>query len=317
MTNKVFVTGSAGFIGTQTCIDLREKGYDVWGVDLVGDNSNSQIQDTFDSDKIKDILIENNIKTVIHFAADHEVGRSMSEPSVYYHNNIIAGINFLENCIKAGVENFIFSSSSSVYGDTESFPTVETTAKNPMSPYARTKSIFEDILLDYEKAYGINTLSLRYFNAGGADPELRNGYVQEPQSHVIPILARTFGLDETFTINGLDYDTPDGTCIRDYTHVCDLASAHVAAVSYMIDGGTEKVFNIGKGNGESVLEVFKAFRHFTKKTIPVMDGPRREGDVAKTFADISLAKKELNWEPQYTLHDMVRHAVNWENRDVL
>lgn len=314
MNKKVLVTGSKGFIGYQTYIQLVEQGFEVFGVDWASDLTRPGITVDFASDTTRTILRENNIKTVIHFAADHEVGRSVEEPSVFYNNNIVSSIKFLDKCIQAGVENFIFSSSSSVYGDNPDFPTTEGNRKDPMSPYGRTKHFFEEILKDYEHAYGIKTLSLRYFNAAGADPLNRHGYEQETYSHLVPILARCFGRGEPFTVFGNDYNTPDGTCIRDYTHVYDIAQAHIDAIHYLDRNGIYQVFNIGKGNGESVLEVIDAFRKYTGKDIEVNYGDRREGDPAKTFAAIELAINELQWMPKYTLNDIVEHAYKWENR---
>ena len=327
MNNKVLVTGSKGFIGYQTVLQLQEHGFEVFGVDWAKDPTRPGICVPFDktytypgicihfdSDTVRSILKANDIKTVIHFAADHEVGRSIEEPSVFYHNNIVSSIKFLDKCIQAGVENFIFSSSSSVYGDKPDFPTNEKNKKNPMSPYGRTKHFFEEILKDYERAYGIKTLSLRYFNAAGADPRNRHGYVQETYSHLVPILARCFGNDLPFTVFGNDYNTEDGTCIRDYTHVYDIAEAHIAAIDYLNINGTHQVFNIGKGKGESILDVINAFSEYTGKEIQYTYGKRREGDPSKTFADITLARNELLWSPKYTLADIVEHAYKWENR---
>ena len=314
MNKKVLVTGSKGFIGYQTVLQLQEQGFEVFGVDWAKDLTRPGVCVPFDSDTVRSILKSNNIKTVIHFAADHEVGRSVEEPSVFYHNNIVSSIKFLDKCIQAGVDNFIFSSSSSVYGDRPNFPTNEKNKKEPMSPYGRTKDFFEEILKDYERAYGIKTLSLRYFNAAGADPLNRHGYVQETYSHLVPILARCFGKDLPFTVFGNDYETEDGTCIRDYTHVYDIAQAHIAAIDYLNTNGIYQVFNIGKGKGESVLDVINAFSEYTGKEIQYTYGERREGDPSKTFADISLVTDELAWFPKYTLADIVEHAYKWENR---
>lgn len=314
MNNKVLVTGGNGYIGTQTVLALEERGYVPIVVDWENNPNKKSYTYSFDDNRVLDIMKEHNIETVIHFAADHEVGRSVEEPSVFYNNNIVSSIRFLDKCIQAGVKNFIFSSSSSVYGDNPVFPTTERNKKDPMSPYGRTKHFFEEILKDYERAYGIKTLSLRYFNAAGADPLNRHGYEQETYSHLVPILARCFGQGLPFTVFGNDYNTQDGTCIRDYTHVYDIATAHVAAIDYLNVGGKHQVFNIGKGNGESVLEVINAFKEYTGKEIEITYGERREGDPAKTFADIELAMSELLWVPKYKLSDIVEHAYKWENR---
>ena len=314
MNKNVLVTGGNGYIGHQTVIQLKENGFNPIVVDWVADAAKTSYTYSFDDNHVLEIMKVHEVETVIHFAADHEVGRSVEEPSVFYNNNILASVKLLDRCIQAGVKNFIFSSSSSVYGDNVDFPTTEATIKNPMSPYGRTKDMFEEILKDYEAAYGINTLALRYFNAAGADVLNRHGYVQEPQSHLFPILARCFGRELPFTVFGNDYDTPDGTCIRDYTHVSDIANAHISAIDYLNRERTHKVFNIGKGSGESVLDVINAFSEYTGKEIQVNYGDRRAGDPPKTFADITLAINELMWVPKYTLSDIVEHAYKWENK---
>ena len=314
MNKKVLVTGSKGYIGYQTYIQLQEAGYEVYGVDWSND-VRPGLTVSFDSDAVRSLIERQQIKTVIHFAADHEVGRSVEEPSVFYNNNVVSTIRFLDKCISRGVENFIFSSSSSVYGDLVGFPTSEKwDRKNPMSPYGRTKDMIEEVLKDYEKAYGIRTLSLRYFNAAGADPLMRNGYTQEPQSHLIPILARCFSKGTPFTLFGDDYDTPDGTCIRDYTHVWDIANAHILAIDYLRENDTKQVFNIGQGKGESIIDVIDTFREYTGKDIEINYASRRAGDSAQTHAGISSAKECLNWAPVYKLFDIVEHAYKWENR---
>jgi len=311
MKDSVLVTGGNGYIGTQTVLQLKAAGYEPVVVDWVADTAKSSYTYSFDDNAVLDIMKRHNIKSVIHFAADHEVGRSVEEPSVFYNNNVVSSIKFLDKCIQAGVEKFIFSSSSSVYGDDPEFPTTENNKKNPMSPYGRTKDMFEEVLLDYDRAYGIKTMSLRYFNAAGADPLNRHGYCQDTYSHLVPILARCFGQDLPFTIFGKNYDTPDGTCIRDYTHVYDIADAHIKALDYE---GPERVFNIGKGKGESVINVINAFEDYTGKKIQINVTGRREGDPAKTFANIDLATNCLNWTPIYSIEDIVEHAYKWENR---
>jgi len=317
MNKNILVTGGNGFIGYQTVLQLLDSGYNPIVVDWEDDPSKNSYTYSFDDRKVLGIMRDNNIETVIHLAAEHEVARSVEEPSVYYNNNVVSSIRFLDMCIQANVKNFIFSSSSSVYGDPSmigSHGMFETMVKNPISPYARTKDMFEEILKDYEVAYGIKTLSLRYFNAAGADPYNRHGYDQEPQTHLFPVLARCFGRDEPFTINGTDYNTSDGTAVRDYTHVYDIAAAHIKAIEYL-DGEihTEWAFNIGMGGGSSVIEVIEAFRRFTGKDIRITNGPRRSGDVVRTHAD-NLRAAGMDWKPTLGLDDMVKNAYMWENR---
>lgn len=312
-TNEsILVTGGSGYIGGQTCILLGEAGFNVINVDRHESVLIETVQMDFSDDYIWDVIVENNIKTVMHFAADHEVGRSVTDPGEFYKNNVSRSIALLDACVSLGVSNFIFSSSSSVYGDVTEFPTKETTPKNPVSPYGRTKSMFEDILEDCSAAYKINYVALRYFNAVGADPYLQHGYRQSPASHLIPILAKCFVYDLPFVLNGNDYDTPDGTCIRDYTHVNDIASAHISAMTYLNKGGKSAVFNIGKGSGESVLEIIKLFEIYTSKKLNYTIGPRRLGDTAKTYADIGKTMLAFDWKPSYTIEDAIQHAIEWE-----
>lgn len=306
---KVLVTGGNGFIGRNVCDQLLEEGYEPVVVDWENPVGLPSFTISFDDRHVLGIMKNNNIKKVIHLAADHEVGRSVEEPSVYYNNNVASSIRFLDMCIQAGVEQFIFSSSSSVYDCSEHF-CYEGSDVHGSSPYASTKIMFERILRDYENAYGIKTLSFRYFNAAGASPSLRHGYTQEPATHLFPTLARCFLRGSQFTIHGDDYKTDDGTCIRDYTHVEDIARAHTYALRYQ---GPCSVFNLGLGEGYSVKQIVEKFERYTGKTIPVQIGQRRVGDDPRRAANSTLACQELNWKPKWTIDDMVKHAYEWEN----
>jgi UDP-glucose 4-epimerase len=219
--------------------------------------------------------------------------------------------------VEAGVKEFIYSSSSSVYGDTDVVPTPEKHPREPLSPYARTKHMVEQILEDYRKAYDFNYVSLRYFNAAGALPDLSHGYTQEPATHLIPVLCRKAITGETVTINGFDYtNTVDGTAARDYTHVCDIAGAHLSALNYLHDKQTSNVFNIGAGHNTTVMEVINLLTQIELDgEISTTMGPRREGDVEQTWADITKAKQLLGWEPEYSLADTVSHAFAWEKKN--
>lgn len=309
----VLVTGGNGFIGTMVCKLLSQAGHNVINIDRVKKKQENVTLYPFDIDnsQVNGVIKLTKPNTIIHLAADHEVGRSVTEPDVFYKNNVSNTIGLLNSAIESGVENFIFSSSSSVYGDVLGFPTTEDSPKVPMSPYGRTKAIVEDMLDDYAKAYGLNFVALRYFNAAGADPDLSHGYTQNPASHLIPIICKKILNNEKLTINGNDYDTPDGTVVRDYTHVFDIATAHLAAMNYLNDGGKSTVFNIGAGNAQSILEVVEAFAR-NGTPVEYEFGPRRAGDPPMTFADITKANTLLGWSPVYSIDEIVNHALEWE-----
>lgn len=312
----VLVTGGSGFVGGMVCRLLVAAGHNVINIDKKKKEIEGVTQYPFDIDnhQLKGVIQLTRPDTIMHFAAEHEVGRSMVEPGKYYWNNVANTIALLNHSVGAGVKNFIFSSSSSVYGIHDTFPTTENTPRDPISPYGRTKKIVEDILVDYYRAYGLNYVALRYFNAAGADPELRHGYMQDPASHLIPILARAAISGETVKVFGDDYPTIDGTAERDYTHVFDIATAHLASMNYLSDGGHSGAFNIGAGNSFSVLRVIDRFNSVNETNINLEIVDRRPGDPARTFSDISKAKTAFGWEPVHTLDDIVKHAYEWEKK---
>ena len=252
----------------------------------------------------------------MHFAANHEVDKSMKHPHKFYENNVSNTLRLLDALIKFDVLKIIFSSTSAVYGNVDIFPTVEETPKNPINPYGKSKSIIEDILIDYDKAYGLKHVALRYFNAAGASPDLSHGYSQKPANHIVPIVAQKILSGETIEIFGDDFNTKDGTAERDYIHVYDIATAHLAALNYLNKESTSNVFNIGANNSNSVLEVIEAFKKITKKHIKYKYVERRPGDAPKTWADSKKAKKILKWEPQFDLDGIVKHAFLWEEKKV-
>ena len=311
----VLVTGGNGFIGTMICKLLVQSGHDVINIDRSKKQQEGVTLYPFDIDnsQIDGVIKLTKPDTIIHLAADHEVGRSVTEPDVFYKNNVMNTIGLLNSAIAGEVKNFIFSSSSSVYGDVLGFPTTEDSPKVPMSPYGRTKAMVEDILKDYSEAFGLNFVALRYFNAAGADPENTHGYTLDPASHLIPIICKKIIAGEKLIVNGDDYSTPDGTVVRDYTHVFDIATAHLAAMNYLGDGGASTEINIGAGNGQSILEVIKAFEDAGHK-VDYEIGPRRAGDPPMTFADISKANDLLGWSPIYGINDIVEHAMAWEQK---
>ena len=312
-TKTVLVTGGNGFIGTMLCKLLVDTGHTVINIDWTKKQQPGVTLYPFDIDnsQVDGVIKLTKPDTIIHLAADHEVGRSVTEPEVFYKNNVMNTIGLLNSAISSGVKNFIFSSSSSVYGDVLGFPTTEDSPKAPMSPYGRTKAMVEDILQDYSHAHGLNFVALRYFNAAGADPECTHGYTQDPASHLIPIICKKVVAGEKLVVNGDDYNTPDGTVVRDYTHVFDIATAHLAAMNYLLDGGVSTAINVGAGDGQSILEVIKAFED-AGHNVDYEMGPRRAGDPPMTFADITKANELLGWSPMYSIKDIVEHAMAWE-----
>ena len=321
MANKetqktILVTGGSGFVGGMVCRLLVDAGHNVINVDRRKKDIDGVTQYPFDIDnhQLKGVIQLTKPDTIMHFAADHEVARSVEDPGTYYWNNVANTIALLNQAVKAGVKNFVFSSSSTVYGMVDVFPTPEPTDRDPVSPYGKTKKMVEDILVDYHKAYGLNFAALRYFNAAGADPTLKHGYTQEPASHLVPILARAAIENSTVLIFGNDYPTNDGTAERDYTHVFDIATAHLAAMNYLQDGGDSGAFNIGAGASASVLEVVNTFNAVNNTDIKYEVVSRRQGDVAKTYADITKASEAFGWSPIYKLDDIVRHSYEWEKK---
>lgn len=309
------VTGGSGFIGTALCKLLVEVGHDVFNIDRKKKEIDGVTQYAFDLNNPQIHGIVNLIKpdTIIHLAAEHEVARSLQEPDVYYTNNVVNTINLANWAAEAGVKNFVYSSSSTVYGNAK-VPTPEDHVKSPTTPYGRTKSICEEILMDYAEAGKFNAVILRYFNAAGALPDNTHGYTQDPASHVIPILARAAVRGLKFVINGSEYNTPDGTCWRDYTHVCDVAEAHILAMDYIAKTGGCDVFNIGTGVNHGIYDLFNMMEHVVGKRIDVEVGPERAGDIPVTQADITRAQNVLGYKPKYDLRDICTHAVAWEKK---
>lgn len=321
MANKetqktILVTGGSGFVGGMVCRLLVDAGHNVINVDRRKKDIDGVTQYPFDIDnhQLKGVIQLTKPDTIMHFAADHEVARSVEDPGTYYWNNVANTIALLNQAVKAGVKNFVFSSSSTVYGMVDVFPTPEPTDRDPVSPYGKTKKMVEDILVDYHKAYGLNFAALRYFNAAGADPTLKHGYTQDPASHLVPILARAAIENSTVQIFGDDYPTNDGTAERDYTHVFDIATAHLSAMNYLQDGGDSGAFNIGAGDSASVLEVVNTFNAVNNTDIKYEVVSRRPGDVAKTYADITKASAAFGWSPIYKLDDIVKHSFEWEKK---
>jgi len=320
---RILITGGAGYIGSHVVAALGEKGADI----LVYDNLSTGHQDSLLYGKLvvgdlnDKLLLEKTIKAfkpdaVLHFAAFIQVGESVREPLKYYRNNSGNAVNLLEAMTEHGVRNFIFSSTAAVYGNPVNVPITEDEAVSPINPYGHSKSFIETVLRDVSLAKDFRYVSLRYFNAAGAEPRARIGERHNPETHLIPLILKTAkGERQSIGINGTDYATPDGTCIRDYVHIMDLADAHILALNYLMNNGASDVFNCGYGHGYSVREVIQTARTVTGKDFTVVNSVRREGDPPVLVADSSKIKKCLNWTPRNDdLVSIIKSAWEWEKK---
>ena len=263
-------------------------------------------------------VYKRQIEAVMHYCAFCYVGESVEQPAKYYRNNVINTLNLLDVMVEYGVKNFIFSSSCATYGNPIEIPMTENHPQVPINPYGRTKLMVEQILKDYDRAYGIRHVCLRYFNAAGADPDAEIGEWHEPETHLIPLVLQVAaGRRDYIQVFGTDYDTPDGTCVRDYIHINDLAAAHIAALDYLKDGGASTAFNLGNGNGFSVKEVIQTAERITGKSIKIIEGPRRPGDPPILVGSADKARRILNWQPRYAnLEEIVQTAWKWESNGI-
>ena len=320
---KVLIVGGAGYIGSHMVVRLLQDDVDVTTFDnLSGGYRDSVLGGNFikgdlaDTNLLDKVFSANKFDVVMHFASFIEVGESILAPSKYYQNNVTNTQNLLDAMVKHGVLNFIFSSTAAVFGEPEYVPIDEKHPMVPINPYGRTKLIVEQMLADYDHAYGLKSVALRYFNAAGADPETRIGERHVPESHLIPlVLQAASGRRESISIFGQSYDTPDGTCIRDYIHICDLCEAHLLAIQSLQSTNKSAVYNLGNGNGFSVKEVIDTVKKVTGKEFKVVVAESRAGDPARLVADATLARKELNWQPQFfSLEKIIEHAWFWEKK---
>ena len=322
-TPRVLVVGGAGSIGSHMVKMLVAQGYDVTTLDNLSTGYRDAVTagdfiqvDLADREILATLFARQSFDAVMHFASYIQVGESVKEPSKYYTNNLTNTLNLLDAMVVSGIKRFIFSSSAAVYGDPHTVPIPENHSKDPINPYGRTKWMVEQILADYDHAYALKSVSLRYFNAAGADPEGLLGERHEPETHLIPLVLRAAsGRAQDIKVFGRDYDTPDGTCIRDYVHVEDLCSAHRLALDGLMQGQASNAYNLGNGSGFSVAEVIAASERVTGRSIPVTDQPRRAGDPPRLVADASRARAELGWQPQYAdLDIIIAHAWAWEQQ---
>lgn len=319
--NKILVMGGAGYIGSHTVKKLKNCGYETVVVDnLVYGHREAVLSDYFyevdmeNKDKLSNVFKEHKIDAVIHFAAYAYVGESVTNPAKYYRNNVSNTINLLDVMRENGVGKIVFSSTCATYGNPEYTPLDENHPQNPVNPYGQSKLMVEKIFSDYARAYGLKYAALRYFNAAGCSTDGSLGESHTPETHLIPLVLKAVtGERPGITIFGTDYDTPDGTCIRDYIHVEDLADAHILALEKLSDEYPELKLNLGTGVGTSVKEIVESAKRVTGKDVPVILGERREGDPAVLYASNDKAKKILNWEPKYMdIDEIVKTAWNWE-----
>ena len=320
---RLLVLGGAGYIGSHTAVELLESGHDVVIVDSLVTGYEAAVPegaifyqgDIRDYDFLNSLFKKEAIDAVIHFAAFSLVGESVTDPLKYYENNLYGTKVLLKAMIDNGVNKIVFSSTAATYGEPENIPILEDDRTCPTNPYGETKLAMEKMMKWSANAYGLKYVSLRYFNACGAHKSAKIGEAHNPESHLIPLVLQVpNGKRESVSIYGTDYDTPDGTCIRDYIHVTDLAKAHILAVEYLMKGGESNVFNLGNGVGYSVREVIETARKVTGHPIPAVEIPRRAGDPARLVASGEKAKAILGWKPEITeLEDIIRSAWAWHS----
>lgn len=320
----ILVIGGAGYVGSHANKLLNKKGYETavfdnlvsghrdfvkWGKFVLGDLS--------DKKQIRECLKNHPIDAIMHFGGSTIVEESVSDPSKYYKNNVINTIHLLDAMVEFKIKYFIFSSSCAVYGEPKEIPIKESHSKGPLTPYGKSKFIIEEILQDYDKAYGLKFISLRYFNAAGADPENEIGERHDPETHLIPLAIYAALLKKPdIKIFGTDYPTRDKTCIRDYIHVTDLADAHIRAMEYLRESKASNVFNLGNGSGYSVREIIETVKRVSKRDFKIKEAKRREGDPPVLIADSQKAKEILGWDTQYPdIETIIKTAWDWHSKD--
>ncbi|MHB1044158.1 MAG: UDP-glucose 4-epimerase GalE [Eubacteriales bacterium] len=317
---SVLVTGGAGYIGSHTVRVLAGKGYRVAVLDNLSKGHRAAVDgveliegDTSDGRLLRALFRERDFSAVVHFAAFSLVSESVCEPAAYYRNNVLGGISLLDAMVEAGVPGLVFSSTAAVYGEPRLVPIPEEHPAGPANPYGATKHSVEGAIRWYGEAYGLKYAILRYFNAAGADPAGDIGEDHDPETHLIPLVLKTsLGQRPNLSIFGSDYPTPDGTCVRDYVHVSDLAEAHVLALESLAAGSPPGVYNLGNGSGYSVLEVIRAAEAVTGRPVPVVYSARRQGDPAVLVASSEKAVKELGWRPRFAgLTEIIETAWRW------
>jgi len=318
--NHVIVTGGAGYIGSHACKALAAAGFVPVTFDNLTTGWSDAVKfgpfekgDLLDRGRLDEVFKKYAPVAVMHFAALSQVGESMKEPGKYWLNNVQGSLNLIEATVDAGVRNFVFSSTCATYGDHDNVTLDEDVEQLPINAYGGSKRAIEDMLRDFEGASGLRSVIFRYFNVAGADPDAEVGEFHQPETHLVPLMLDAIdGKRDALTIFGTDYDTPDGTCIRDYVHVRDLVDAHVLGLRWLQEGKGSRVFNLGTGTGFSVREVIDQSRAVTNRAVPYTEGPRRPGDCTKLVSGSTRAEKELGWEPKRSKMDlMIADAWRW------
>ena len=316
----VLVTGGSGYIGSHACKALAAAGYTPVTYDNLVTGWQDAVKfgpfehgDLLDRNRLDQVFAKYRPVAVMHFAALSQVGEAMAQPGRYWANNVTGSLNLIEAAVEAGCLDFVFSSTCATYGDQDNVVLDENAPQNPVNAYSSSKRAIEDILHDFGAAHGLNHVIFRYFNVAGADPDAEVGEFHRPETHLVPLMLDAIdGNRDGLTVFGTDYDTPDGTCIRDYVHVCDLVDAHVLGLKWLENGKGNRVFNLGTGSGFSVMEVIEQSGAVTNRTVPDTIGPRRAGDCTRLVSGSDRAEQELGWRPKRsTLETVVRDAWRW------
>ena len=321
MVKSVLVAGGAGYVGSHTCLRLAQEGFQPIVFDDLSNGHREHVQwgpleigDIRDGARLDEVFAAHKPVAVLHFAASIEVGESVKNPGKFFDNNVGGAISLIEATRRAGVEALVFSSTCATFGEPVRLPMAEDHPQAPLNPYGRSKLMVEQALADYARYVGFRSVVLRYFNAAGADPEGRIGEWHEPETHAIPLaIDVALGRREHFTIFGDDYDTRDGTAVRDYVHVLDLADAHVLALRYLMAGGSSGSFNLGTGAGTTVRELIEGVKRVSGRPLPVTNAPRRPGDAPVLVADNALARTRLGWAPTHDLDAILSSAWRWHS----
>ncbi len=316
----MLVTGGAGYIGSHACKALKQAGYTPVTFDNLITGWKDAVKfgpfergDLLDRARVNEVFAKYKPTAVMHFAALSQVGESMQIPGKYWRNNVFGSLELIDAAVEFGVKNFVFSSTCATYGDQDNVVLDENSVQLPINSYGASKRAIEDILANYSESNGLNHVIFRYFNVAGGDPDGEVGEFHQPETHLVPLILDAIdGKRDALTIFGTDYETPDGTCIRDYVHVCDLVDAHVLGLKWLEDGKGDRVFNLGTGKGFSVREVMDAAAYVTNRVVPQIEGERRAGDCTKLVSGSVRAETELGWKPNRSnLETMIKDAWRW------